>query len=315
MPALMNFSPKNFKLSESLCRTDTYPFASLKLSLTDLPPRLLYEDDICADYLLYHSRIEHSSDVLEFLLSYREFEREREINILAQDEKLVRTLLVTLLTRHIEDGAKQPVSLSGSVEAALRKWLEDFKAAEPIQAKLALALPLDALADACEQCMRDLQNDILPRFRNSAMGAELARVHPGACLANVAVQAAIRKQGPSDALDFWVEAHTFATSSTDVLKAKEVHQTFGPKLPLFGVPIAECQRIEELLAAATSAGVAPPADVFLAAQTFAVNDLYRELYPAFLASSEGKKMLGVITFDKKKMPPPPESSGTYEAEW
>ena len=51
-------SAANFKLADALCHTDVYPVRNGEINLRDLPTTMLYEDDACADYMLFFARTE-----------------------------------------------------------------------------------------------------------------------------------------------------------------------------------------------------------------------------------------------------------------
>lgn len=324
MPALMNFSPRNFAASipAALSRTENYPMKNGVLQAKEMPASLLFQDDIISDYLLFFSRTEHSSDALEFLIAFRELLRERERNIFACDEHHIRTLLVNLLMRHVQEGSDFPVTLPDKPNKVLRHWLDGFLKSGSTKEKLALPLPMEAMSQAVESCLRDLKADILPRFVKSSLGEELAKVHPAAVLASPSGHEDIigHCKGSTErtACDFWVSAHRYAACIDMGTTAEELYTKFGPSLPLLEVPVEECKRIEEN---AKTSAVPPPIDIFLTAQTYATNLIYTDAYPKFVKSDAGRSFLkgtglSGVSFDKEKMPPPPSGGGdAYGADW
>ena len=98
----MNFRPKNMSgLQSSIYRTETYPFSAANF-LASMPPAILFEDDCIADYLLFFAREEHSSDVLEFLIAYRDHIREGERDMLLNDVAGQITALAKIIDMHLE---------------------------------------------------------------------------------------------------------------------------------------------------------------------------------------------------------------------
>ena len=229
---------------------------------------------------------------------------------------------MNVLLRHVKDGAEFPVTLPDAPNKALRHWLDSFLQAGSTKEKLNLPLPMEAMSQAIESCLRDLKTDILPRFVKSALGEELAHVHPAVVLASSSGhEDLIGHCGTSNersACDFWVSAHKYAACIDMGTTAEELYVKFGPSLPLWEVPVEECKRIEDMT---KNSAKAVPVDIFLTAQTFATNLIYSSAYPSFIKSEHGRAYLKAIgssgiKFDLDKMPPPPSGKAdSYGADW
>ena len=298
-----------------------YPFGKGIVDVRHIPIRMLVEDDIACDYLLFFSRKELSSEPVEFLASHRDIERERNAMTLAPDELHVRQLVKELIETHVSENASMQVTLPSGAASGLRKWLAEFDAADP-QARATLALPSEDLQAAIHQCLTDVKNDMLPRFYQSALAEELSRVHLAALISTDDGRAAFGALSLSslerDAFDFWTAAHAFATATADERPAKSaaVIEKFAPKLPMLDVPVSEIERIERHAKEAT-----PVPGLFLAAQAIALNKLATH-YHTLLGEDSGRallKKLGVAKerqFDKSAMPAAPSlSTGNYADMW
>ena len=197
---------------------DAYPVGTGILSVRHVPMRMLVEDNICFDYLLMFSRKEFSSEPIELLLLWREIERERTRQQFTIDQRHIRDGLASLIRTHVAEDAQLQVTLPSGPVAALRKWLRDYDALpESGDARSKMALPSADLDAAVSQCMRDIKNDMLPRFIASPLGEELSRLHIAALLSHPAGHEALRamplEQRLRDAIEFFVAAHGAATSA------------------------------------------------------------------------------------------------------
>ena len=141
----------------------------------------------------------------------------------------------------------------------------------------------------------DVKNDMLPRFYSSPLGAELTKIHVGALLSHRAGQSAFKQLQLSpveqSALDFWVAADACAKLDAGSERRKqfqEVYDTYAPKMPLFEVPVEECQRIEKALSSD------PQPDVFITAQTYASNQLTEQYYKIMDGAAGGGGLLKLL---------------------
>lgn len=299
----------------------SYPFGKGIVDIRHIPLRMLVEDEIACDYLLWFSRNEHSSEPIEFLASHRDMERERHAMTFAVDEGHVRQLIKEMLEAHVAENAVMQVTLPSAATNGLRKWLSDFESADPKE-RSALALPSDHLNAAIQQCLSDAKNDILPRFFRSPLAEELSRVHLAALLSTDdgrnSFETVTLSSIERDALDFWLAAHAYSATSDGERQASGtgVIEKFVPKLPLMEVPLSEIQRIER-----HAKDSPPPPGLFLAAQTIALNKLAAH-YHTFMGGDDGKQVLKTLgytqprIFDKSSMPASPSlSTGNYADMW
>ena len=196
---------------------DAYPIGCGRVSLRHMPIQLLIEDNVSLNYLLCFGRNEFSSEQIEFLALYREIDHERTRQHFAIDERHIRNQLATLIRTHVADDARQQVTLPAAPVAGLRRWLGEFEdLPEGGDARSKIELPSSDLETAVDQCMRDVKNDMLPRFATSPLGEELAKLHPASLLSHPAGAAAMRAMPlaalEKGAVDFFVAAHEAASS-------------------------------------------------------------------------------------------------------
>ena len=131
---------------------EAYPFGIGLCSVRHLPMKLLVEDNVALNYLLFFSRQEFSSEPVELLASHRDMERERNRMAFAPDPALVRQLLSAMLQAHVAENAQLQVTLPGSAVVALRAWLDSYSSASS-KDQVNLALPISDLDTAIKQCM------------------------------------------------------------------------------------------------------------------------------------------------------------------